>query len=203
MEFRTGAQCVKIICAEPSTNTPGAQRRLDMFIQPFLEQAGVQIDFGRKGKPRWLKDRLQLPGVIRRYVVDHRSCWREDVIHDSLDLLFPAHRLEVAVLVEHTNCAERHAAFRHDHHREMNATEEPFLIRNDLHRAEQLLRAWHDRRNGEGRLFVVKAVGLVSESRLACERRLERIISLKQYLDEQEIPDICDPIAFDDQAASY
>lgn len=180
---RSGAQCVKMICAEPSTNTPGAQRRIDTFIQPILEASGIQIDKSHKGHPRWLKDRLQLPGIIRRYVVNYRNCWRDYVVHDSLDLLFPAHRLELAILIDHTNCAERDDAFKKARGRSMTQAEEADFIFQDLTRAEQILNDWYLRQciNGHTRLIIVKAVGLVTQSNLACERRLEKIVHLAEF----------------------
>lgn len=191
-DLRSGAQCVKMICSEPSTNTPGSQRRIDDFIQPLLEASGIQIDESRKGRPRWLKDRLQLPCIIRRYVIDYRDCWRNKVVHDSLDLLFPAHQLELAILIEHTNCAERNDDFRKAHGRSMTKEEEGRMIFDDLTSAEKLLTDWHAHQctNGGTRLIVVKAVGIVSDSNLACERRLEQILPLEAFYrdDADETP---------------
>lgn len=186
--LRSGAQCVKMICSEPSTNTPGAQRRIDNFIQPLLEASGIQIDQCTKGRLRWLKDRLQLPGIIRRYVTNYRNFWRDEVVHDSLDLLFPAHRLELAILIEHTNCAERNDAFRKVNNRSMTKEEEEELIFQDLTAAEKFLIDWHTNQYMDGgtRLIVVKAVGIVSDSNIACERRLEKIVSLEDFFQRHE-----------------
>jgi len=180
MPTRLGAQCVKLICAEPATNTPGAQRRFDEFILPFLQEAGIQVDVGQSGRLRYLKDRLQLPGIIRRYVADYKG-WREDVVHDSLNLLFPAHNLELIVLIEHTNCAERKNAFMSEHGRFMTPEEEMALINRDLQHAEQYLREWHMRSVRQTGLKFIKAVGIVTDTHSAADRRMENVVTLEVY----------------------
>lgn len=166
---------------EPGTNTPGAQRRFDSFMGNELKRLGVQLDADENGKVRWLKDRLQLPGIIRRYVVNHRGSWR-DVVEDSLDLAVDVHAPEVVFLMEHTNCGERFADYNSRHGHTPSADREQALIRDTLVEAEELLQNWHRRRGGAGELTVIKAVGVVTANHEACLRRLTAVVSLEDYL---------------------
>lgn len=184
-QLRTGAQVIVLHCMEPAMNTPEAQEMMDKFLTPIILFHGLQVDAGADGRPRWLKDRLQLPGIIRRYGEDYRG-WREAVVHDSLELAVSAHGPEMIALVEHTNCGERlEFAKQHDRVAMSAASIERIMIGFALGRADGLLTNWHLRRSEgktTGRLIIVRAVGIVSSSHVAAERRLQRIITLGEFL---------------------
>jgi hypothetical protein len=183
-DLRSGAQALVIRCMEPAGNTPGAQRRHDEFIKPFLTQLGVRVDLGAKDRERWLKDRVQSAGIARTYGAGDPI----DVpwLEKNLGIAISAHAAEVIFMMDHTNCGERGLHWQHRFGRHFTPQEEAENIRDSLRASEARLRDW-ERRNRSAdvqELHIVLAVGIVSGDHAACRRRLDRIVLLSDFLKE-------------------
>ncbi len=178
---RDGAQVFVARCMEPSTNTPGAQRRIVAFIHPVLERAGIEVDQGTKGRPRWLLDRVQSAGTVRLYAEGDpiEMPWLER----NLRLAISAHKPELVVLMDHMNCGERRVHWRAVHGRFPTLEEEVANIIFSLRGAERRFRYWEEshREVDAPPVHVLLAVGLVTPNHEARFRRMNRVVSLDEF----------------------
>lgn len=181
---RNGAQVFVARCIDPATNTPGAQRRINNFIEPHMRAAGIRIDVGNKDRDRWLLDRVQSAGLVRQYEQGDpiTTAWLEE---RNLNLAIDAHGPEVVVLMDHTDCGERNLYWHQQHGRYPSPEEEMANIRDSLWGAEQRFRRWEERHRGVDAppVLVILAVGLVTPVKAACRRRLNGIVMLSEYLE--------------------
>ncbi len=183
-DLRKGAQALRIKCSEPAINTPKAIGRQLDFMEPYLEAHKVRVDADETGRPRWLSDPLVLPGILRSYAANlDDGCYRR-VIDRSLGALISLHGPELVFLFEHQYCGERWSAWYKEFDSELPIEVEPHLIAETLHQAEQLFRDWYTSTGRNGNLIVVKAVCIVTPTKVACRRRFERVLTLDAYMQE-------------------
>lgn len=185
---RNGAQVFMARCMEPSTNTPGAQRRIDAFVHPFLKGLGVQVDSGKGDRDRWLKDRCQSAGLARVYGFGDpvEVAW----LHRNLGIAIDAHAAEVVVFMDHTNCGERTLHWVKTHGRPPSPEEETENIRASLLASERRLREWEHTHRGVDApaLNVILCVGLVTGEHAACRRRFNGVQLLSEFLEGKALP---------------
>lgn len=186
---REGAQVFVARCMDPGTNTPGAQRRICNFIQPFIAEAGIRIDKGPKERDRWLLDRAQSAGLVRQYAAGDpiTTPWLEQ---RNLNLAISAHAAEMVVFMDHTDCGERNLHWLATHNRYPTAEEEVRDIRDSLRKAEERFREWERRFRGADAppVLVVLAVGIVTPVKAACRRRMDKVVRLSEYLEATADP---------------
>ncbi len=181
---RNGAQVFVARCIDPATNTPGAQKRINNFIEPHMRAAGIRIDVGNKDRDRWLLDRVQSAGLVRQYEQGDpiTTPWLEE---RNLNLAIDAHGPEVVVFMDHTDCGERNLHWYKTNGRYPSPEEETLNIRDSLRGAEHRFRQWEVRHRGVDAppVLVILAVGLVTPVKAACRRRLNGIVMLSEYID--------------------
>lgn len=180
---------------EPSMNTPGAQRRIDGVLEPILREHGIRIDAGQKKLPRWLKDRFQLPGIVRCYGERFLDDAFGRVVEYGLDLAVAAHGVEMVVIIEHTNCGERNIQFRKRFKRGPTKEEELLLMLSALNKSERRIQDWYASRPHTGTLHVAKMVATVTASHIAAQRRMDALLTLEEYLEQSPALSESTPLA--------